>query len=569
MRRLFWLFGCLILSPCTAGFGAFVGSRTGYSCDSAPSSSTASGGQLSYFRKHSRHCSLILPPPSTRRRRLRKLTTTSLHDDLSEEPPVPSGPLRNAVRKFKARPVTYLLIPCVAAVVGWFTNWLAVQMIFYPVKFRGIPIKQWDEVPLGLFGWQGIVPCKTRPMSEAMVELVTSQLMSVKEVFGRLDPRQVADLMAPRVPIMVKEILREVVPVKWLVGVPGAFFNGLDAASQGVLKLFNHQFLVQLTKSMQVNIDEIFSLRNCVVEQMMLDRTKLGELFRKCGQKELDFLTNSGLWFGFLLGLIQMGVALFWDNPWSLSIGGGIVGLATNWLALKWIFEPVDPTRIGPFILQGKFLRRQPEVAREFSKYFANNILTADKLWTSVLTDPETSPAFGALFTNHFSQFITRITRGLGFGLEPETLKLAADKAIGKLPTHVPVLYKYMDKTLQLETTLRERMEKMTSRQFERVLHPIFEEDELTLILAGAVLGFAAGLVQQGLETGAIKIPNVWKPMRKFIKAPRKQTKVYLASTQTKLKSSGRRIRQCFILPFSKGRERPDSDEATPEDESR
>lgn len=41
----------------------------------------------------------------------------------------------------------------------------------------------------------------------------------------------------------------------------------------------------------------------------------------------------------------------------------------------------------------------------------------------------------------------------------------------------------------------------------------IFEEDETTLILAGAVLGFAAGLIQQGLETGAIKIPDVWSPI--------------------------------------------------------
>lgn len=267
-------------------------------------------------------------------------------------------------------------------------------------------------------------------------------------------------------------------------------------------------------------------------------------------------MTNSGLWFGFLLGLIQMGVALFWDNPWSLSIGGGIVGLATNWLALKWIFEPVDPTRIGPFILQGKFLRRQPEVAKEFSEFFARNILTSDKLWTSVLTDPQTSPAFGALFSSHFSHFVKRVTRGFGMGLEPETMQLAATKALSKLPSHVPVLYEYMDKTLQLETTLRERMEKMTSRQFERVLHPIFEEDELTLILAGAVLGFAAGLVQQGLETGAIQLPNPWKPLKhhvvQFAKTPRAHSKACLTSTRQNIRSSGRRIRECFVQPFTR-----------------
>ena len=81
-------------------------------------------------------------------------------------------------------------------------------------------------------------------------------------------------------------------------------------------------------------------------------------------------------------------------------------------------------------------------------------------------------------------------------------------QAISNLPNHIHVLHTYIDKAMGLEHTLRTKMEAMTPAKFERVLHPIFEEDELTLILAGAVLGFAAGLVQQGLETGAIKFSN-------------------------------------------------------------
>lgn len=93
----------------------------------------------------------------------------------------------------------------------------------------------------------------------------------------------------------------------------------------------------------------------------MSDRSLLGKLFKISGKDELIFLVDSGLWFGFLLGIIQLAVALYWDNPWTLSIGGLIVGLATNWLALKWIFEPVNPLKIGPVVLQGLFLRRQNE----------------------------------------------------------------------------------------------------------------------------------------------------------------------------------------------------------------
>jgi uncharacterized membrane protein YheB (UPF0754 family) len=420
----------------------------------------------------------------------------------------------------------------VAAAVGWFTNYLAVQMIFYPIQFRGLPLFVRDEVPLGLIGWQGIVPCKTRKMSVVMVDMVTSQLLSVKQVFYRLNPRRMANLLAPEVPKIADEIIREVMPVKFLQDVPAMVFNGLGDDSKAILRHWNVNFLTSLCKAMQQNVESIFNIRNCVVSQMMQDRRLLGQLFRTCGQAELDFLTNSGLWFGFLLGIIQMVVALFWDNPWSLSFGGGIVGLATNWLALKWIFEPVNPTKVGPFILQGKFLRRQKEVAKEFSNFFANRILKSEQVWNSILTDPHTAPEFAKLFGQYFERFLKQVTKGLRITMEPEVIALATAKALARLPEHVGVLHEYIDSTLGLEESLRISMEKMTSAQFERVLHPIFEEDELTLILAGAVLGFAAGLVQQGLETGKIQLPDRKSLWEAVTYVPRRVTQFTKAVTK-------------------------------------
>ncbi|KAI2499880.1 hypothetical protein MHU86_14618 [Fragilaria crotonensis] len=421
-----------------------------------------------------------------------------------------------AVAKFKARPGTYLMIPVVAALVGWITNWMAVQMIFYPIQFWGIPLYRRPEIPLGLLGWQGIVPCKTRPMSIVMVNMVTSQLLSVKEVFARLSPARIANLLAPRVPLVVQQVLQDLPLPSFVSFLPEAVYGGLPQSSQEILQVYNRDFIQNLVKAMQKNIDSIFDIQKCVVDQMLTDRTLLGQLFRKCGQKELDFLTNSGLWFGFLLGLIQMAVALVWENPWSLSIGGAIVGLATNWLALKWIFEPVYPTKFGPFILQGQFLRRQPEVAKEFSSFFANKILNAHELWQSILSDPK----FAALFGSHFGAFMTKVSTGvLNYTPEPEAIALATREALAKLPLHVPVLYEYMNKALGLESSLRMKMEQMTSAQFERVLHPIFEEDELTLILAGAALGFAAGLIQQGLETGQISLVPLQRLMQRSMQA--------------------------------------------------
>lgn len=424
---------------------------------------------------------------------------------------------RKAGEKFRKRPGTYLIIPFIAAFVGWFTNWLAVQMIFYPVEFRGIDILRKDEVPLGLLGWQGIVPCKTRKMSDTMVTMVTTQLLNVQEVFRRLDPKVCAELLAPEVPKLGQDILDESFP-SWLAQFPKTIFDGLPTETVKWIRLKNLRFLRGLTIGMQDNIDSLLSVKNCVINQMMQDRSLLGILFKKCGQAELDFLTNSGLWFGFLLGLIQMVVALFWDNPWSLSIGGCIVGLATNWLALKWIFEPVNPTKFGPFVLQGMFLKRQKEVAAEFSTFFAKNVLNSKELWNSILTDPETQPAFHKLFTAHLLKFVSSVTGALQIDIDPAMMSSAAKSAIVKFPDHIHVLHDYVNEKLGLRETLRVQMEKMSSAQFEQVLHPIFQEDELTLIIAGGILGLIAGLIQQGLETGTIQLPTP-KQILAFLKS--------------------------------------------------
>lgn len=413
--------------------------------------------------------------------------------------------LRAAAAKFRARPVAYLLIPVVAAFVGWVTNYLAVQMIFYPVEFRGVPLWRRKEVPLGLLGWQGIVPCKTRTMSQTMVDMVTTQLLDIEQVFRNLDPNVVAEKLGPEVPKLLESIGHEVVPFvseARLHRLSRALFLSLPGRAIAGAAGANRRFLRDLTVSMQGNICSLLNTNHCVIDQMMQDRTLLGQLFTKCAQQELDFLTNSGLWFGFLLGLIQLVVALFWESPWALSIGGTIVGLATNWLALKWIFEPVNPTKFGPFVLQGQFLRRQTEVAKEFSAFFANNVLTSAKLWGSILTDPSTRPSFELVFGRQLQTFGRVLAGGVGVLPGVGLLRRVSALALVKLPNHLHVLHPYVDATLGLQTTLRTQMGRMSSAKFERVLHPIFEEDELTLILAGGFLGFLAGLVQQGIETG-------------------------------------------------------------------
>jgi uncharacterized membrane protein YheB (UPF0754 family) len=78
-----------------------------------------------------------------------------------------------------------------------------------------------------------------------------------------------------------------------------------------------------------------------------------------------------------------------------------------------------------------------------------------------------------------------------------QIIQSVSEELSKELPKHVEVLHEYTDETLALKELMRERMELMTPKEFERVLHPIFEEDEMTLIISGAVLGAIAGFLQQ------------------------------------------------------------------------
>ena len=345
-------------------------------------------------------------------------------------------------------------------------------MLFYPIEYVGFEWYRQPFSPFGFLGWQGVVPTKTEKMASRLVDIVTRRLLSLSEAFYRLEPSQLSALLMP----CVLESIRDDCGPYWA------------RVLQPVLPMI----LTRLVGLLQEEVEDVLDLRSVVLSAFVRDKEVLVDLFQRVGKVELDFLVESGLGFGFALGLGQMALWAKKPLPWTLPAAGAVVGYVTNWIAIKLLFEPADPVEVGPIKLQGLFESRQVEVSENFGSFMSERVLSPNRLLEALAEGGDDGELFRFL------------RRQLPYPI-PERIVSAAVSAIQKAasnPHLYPELHSYCKKQLDIEYTLSSRLKLLSPTDFEDLLHPVFQEDELTLIVVGGVLGAIAGGFQTRLGWG-------------------------------------------------------------------
>jgi uncharacterized membrane protein YheB (UPF0754 family) len=399
-------------------------------------------------------------------------------------------------------------IPIIAAVVGWFTNLLALKMTFYPLEFLGVelPIKMIGIDIKPHIGWQGIIPSKAEKMAGKAVDLITSKLIDVKAQFAHIDPKVVAREMEPVLDRLTRTIIDESmtkhIPLIWNM-TPKRQKEKIYESAAKEFPLVTEEIMEDIKE----NIVELFDLKGMVTKELTKDKALLNRIFLEVGSKEFKFIEQSGFYFGFIFGLVQMVIWYYLrDYSWSwiiLPIGGLIVGWLTNVLALRMIFEPETPRRWLFIKVQGLFIMRQKEVSAAYAKLIANNILTMPNIFETLLQGQSTDKLVkivekhvheGVDKTAGFTSSLIIFTSGTAtYDSIKET---ACQRFMEELPEHIRLIFDYAEEALDIEDTLRDKMQSLSPPDFVSFLRPVFQEDEWKLILVGAILGGLAGLLQ-------------------------------------------------------------------------
>ena len=385
------------------------------------------------------------------------------------------------------------LIPFISAAVGYVTNMMALKMMFKPMEFVGIP---------PYLGWQGIVPRKAAVMASIAVDTMTGKLIKPDEIFARLDPHRVAaELEQPTRQIIddiVYDVMAEHQPTLWAT-LP-------ELAKQQVIKRVQREspeLIAEIMDKVRYNIDEMFDIKDMVITNLMRDKELLNRIFLDVGEPEFKFIARSGAYFGFLFGLVQMIVYAVYPASWVLPFFGLLVGYATNWIALKMIFEPQEPIRVGLIKVQGLFLKRQTEVAAQYGDLIATEILTPANIIEGVLKGPGSDKLFMMIerqvkkaVDESVGVTMPMVAMTVGTKKYRQMKHSAVERLVDRLPATVKYIETYAADAMDIRNTIVDRMQLLTPTEFEGLLRPAFEQDEWILITVGALLGMAAGFAQ-------------------------------------------------------------------------
>ncbi len=189
-----------------------------------------------------------------------------------------------------------VLIPLISAFIGWFTNWIAIKMLFHPREPKKI---------LGLT-FQGIFPKRQQQFAEKLGKLVSTELLSFSDIEEKITSPQNVEKLMPFVEAKVDEFLR----VKLNDAFPIiSMFIGENTIQQlkGIfmqeLQVIFPEVINKHVKQLQSQLD----LEKIVSEKVAgFSSDKLEQILNQIMSKEFRFVEIIGGILGFIIGLLQI-----------------------------------------------------------------------------------------------------------------------------------------------------------------------------------------------------------------------------------------------------------------------
>lgn len=192
-------------------------------------------------------------------------------------------------------------LPFIAAVIGWFTNFLAVKMLFHPRK----------KIKFLFFELHGVFPKRQQLLAVRIGKLVADDLLSIKDIQEIIkQPGNIAQINK-NIEGKFDEYLEKTFPARYPVI---SLFIGKKSKAKIKQEFMNEmkKMAPEMIDQTVANIEESLDIEEIIRQKVaVFSSAQLEKLILDILEKEFRFIELMGAIVGFLVGLIQVGIVQF------------------------------------------------------------------------------------------------------------------------------------------------------------------------------------------------------------------------------------------------------------------
>jgi uncharacterized membrane protein YheB (UPF0754 family) len=189
-----------------------------------------------------------------------------------------------------------ILIPVISALIGWFTNWIAIIMLFRPK----------NEVKILFFKIQGVFPKNQERVAEQIGKMVSNELFSAKDIRAHIEHHDNLDTIRNAVEIKIDEYLNVTFPKNYPIT---SIFVGKNRKNKikDDLILEVEKVAPEVIEKYVQNIEASLNIEDIVRGKVAaLPPDRLEEMLNSILKKEFKFIEYIGGVIGLIIGILQV-----------------------------------------------------------------------------------------------------------------------------------------------------------------------------------------------------------------------------------------------------------------------
>lgn len=189
----------------------------------------------------------------------------------------------------------YLLIPMIGAIIGYFTNYIAVKMLFRPIK----PIR----IPLINLKIQGLLPSRKDELAESIAKSIESNLLSIDNILDEFDNEAIKE----ELDIIIEDTINKKINNNFKYVMPRLLKDVSREIIVDIIKEEVHNNFDDWMKALTEKIKNEVDIKSMIEEKIKsFSMLTLEKIILEIASKELKHIEYLGGVIGFIIGIGQL-----------------------------------------------------------------------------------------------------------------------------------------------------------------------------------------------------------------------------------------------------------------------